>query len=87
MVTMDVNGLYNNIDDDEVANACFEAMEGRKTKIIHQLILFVLKNNVFSFGNLFYQQKMGTAMGTPMAPNYANLFFSDVESRILASTI
>ena len=47
------------------------------------MILFILKNNVFRFSNLIYQQIMGTAMGTPMSCNFANLFMSEVESNML----
>ena len=88
MVTMDVNGLYNNIDHTEGADACYISMEKRKNKYvssrkIRNIILFVLKNNVFKFASCFYKQIMGTAMGTRMAPNYANLFMTQVETDML----
>ena len=48
-----------------------------------RLTLLVLRSNIFRFGNHFYRQIKGTAMGTPMAPNYANLFMDKFERGIL----
>ena len=39
----------------------------------------VLKNNIFEF-NKYYIQKQGTAMGTTMAPSYANVFMGTLET-------
>ena len=80
--------LANNIDQEEGAEACFNALETRKKKnvpsgAIRTLILFILKNSVFRFSNIIYQQIMGTIMGSPMAPNFANLFMSEVETRLI----
>ena len=44
----------------------------------------VLKNNNFDFDGKHYLQKRGTAIGTRMAPSYANLFMHDIESKLLA---
>ena len=35
-----------------------------------------MKSNAFRFGSVVYGQNMGTAVGTLMAPNYANLFMA-----------
>ena len=83
MVTVDVSGLYNNIDHTEGTDACYISMEKRKNKyapsrIIRNIILFVLKNNVFKFASCFYKQIMRT-----MAPNYANLFMTQIETNML----
>ena len=79
LVTMDIASLYTNIDHEEGATACYEMLEKRnKEKIpsmlLKRLILIVLKSNVFRFGDKIYQQIMGSAVGSPMAPNYANIF-------------
>ena len=52
-------------------------------QIIGELIDIVLQNNVFEFNESFYLQKQGTAMGTKMAPSYANLFMGDLELQLL----
>ena len=88
LVTMDVRSLYTNIDHHEGAEACFEALEKRKNKtisssLLRRLILLVLKSNIFRFDNTYYQQIKGTAMGTPMAVNYANLFLEKFETEML----
>ena len=88
LVTMDVKALYTNIDHEEGADACFRTLERRKDKtipsvLLKNLITLILKSNVFRFGTTLYKQIMGTAMGTPMAPNYANLFMHELESRML----
>ena len=88
LVTMDVSSLYTNIDQEEGAEACFKKLEQRKRKnvpslLLKKLILLVLRCNVFRFGESFFSQKKGTCMGTPMAPNYANLFMDDLEEGMM----
>ena len=51
--------------------------------MLQSLILLVLKFNAFTFGNSIYKQVKGTCMGTPMAPNYANLFMDKFENNVM----
>ena len=88
LCTMDVASLYTNIDQNEGAEACFDKLETRQNKqtpssLLKKLILIVLKANIFKFNNNFYKQIKGTAMGTPMAPSYANIFMDKIEQGIL----
>ena len=88
LVTMDVSSLYTNIDHEEGAEACFKKLEERKNKsipsiVIKNLILIIYKSNAFRFDNEYYRQITDTAMGTPMAPNYANLFMDSFEQNLL----
>ena len=39
----------------------------------------------FEFNGEFYLQTGGTAMGTSLAPNYANLFMDKFETKALAN--
>ena len=85
---MEVSSLYTNIDHEAGAEACFKKLEERKNKsipsiVIKNLILMILKSNAFRFGNEYYRHITGTAMGTPMAPNYANLFMDNFEQNLL----
>ena len=42
----------------------------------------VLRKNNFEFDGKHFLQKRGTAIGTRMAPAYANIFMHDLESRL-----
>ena len=44
-----------------------------------ELANLVLTKNYFKFNNEFYLQKQGVSMGSPFAPNYANLFMGKFE--------
>ena len=69
--------------------ACEYALNKRKTPLISTsvltgLIMTVLKSNTLKFGERFFHQIKGTAMGTPMAVNFANLFMAKFETEMLA---
>ena len=50
---------------------------------IAELMKVVLENNYFSFDGDFFLQKMGTAMGSSMAPSYISLFMGKCEQDFL----
>ena len=88
LVTLDVKSLYPNIDQEEGAEACAEALNTRTnqsipTAILKRLILLVLRSNTLQFGLRFFHQIKGTAMGTPFAVNFANLFMNKFETEML----
>ena len=89
LAVLDVNSLYPNIDQQEGAKACFDFLERRRDKsfsssLIQNLITLVLKCNTLIFDNRFFHQIKGTAMGTPMAVNFANLFMGKFEQEMIA---
>ena len=43
-----------------------------------------MTNNAFQFGDTFWLQKVGTAMGAPPAPPWATIFFGIREEKVLA---
>ena len=43
----------------------------------------VMKNNIFTFGDLVLQQVNGTAMGTPPAPPFATIYYALYENTFL----
>ena len=49
------------------------------------LLGFVLKFNSFIFNGLVYLQEVGTAIGTKLAPTYANIFMGRLENQILSN--
>ena len=88
-VTMDVESLYPNIDHEEGISACEKFLNLRKnqkfpTSRICRLIGLILSSNTLRFISRFFHQVKGTAMGTPMAVNFANLFMAKFEEEMLA---
>jgi hypothetical protein len=47
------------------------------------LLNIVLTKNYFQFADKMFHQVQGTAMGTKMAPSYANLFMAELEEKLL----
>ena len=54
------------------------------TSFLMSLLAFVLKGNFFQFIGKVFRQVIGTAMGTRLAPTYANIFMGYLERKILA---
>ena len=84
LVTLDVSSLYTNIPHKDGLDACrFFLNKNSSSKDLPvdsmlKLIELVLESNHFQFNSENYMQKMGTAMGSPMAPAYASLFMGKV---------
>ena len=83
-VTMDVTSHYTNIPHDDGNAACRKIWEQRTvqeppTECLVETLTLVLKNNNFTFDGNHYLQINGTAMGTKMAPSYANIFMGNLE--------
>ena len=88
LVSLDVSSLYTNIPHSEGIQAAREHLNKRTTQrppreTICDLINIILQNNNFEFDGQFFLQKHGTAMGTRMAPPYANLFMGSLEATAL----
>ena len=88
LVTWDVKSLYTNIPHEGGTKACNHFMTldnfpDNKIQTILSFIKLVLTcNNLVFQGNHFIQQT-GTAMGTRMAPTYANLYMGYLENELL----
>ena len=89
LVTLDVTALFSSIPHNDDIGACKKYLDRRtlsttSSEDICQLIRFILENNVFSFNDEFFLQVCGTAMGTRMAPCYANIFMAELEENFLS---
>lgn len=79
-LTMDVSSLYSNIDHSIGINYVHKLLDEELEIPVPQRIFlldslrFMLENYFFMYHNALYHQCRGTAMGTRMAPSYANLF-------------
>ena len=88
LCTLDVTSLYTNIPHLEGIQCTKEMLAIYKppdtlphNSYIIELLELVLTNNHFEFNGEFYHQLSGTAMGTKLAPSYANLFMTKFEDK------
>ena len=89
--TLDVTSLYTNIPNTEGCQSIFRLLQNKRTPLpnelsntsVCRLLWSVLSKNNFQFNDKHYLQVNGTAMGTRVAPTYANLFMADFEERFV----
>ena len=55
------------------------------TGTMKDLLKIVLTQNYFQFSHEMFHQIQGTAMGTKMAPAYANIFMAELENKLLCN--
>ena len=96
LATIDVKSLYLNIPHEEgkkaVLNRLYHTQEQADQMTIppgnmKDLLDIVLKQNYFQFADKMYHQVQGTAMGTKMAPSYANIFMAELEEQLYTSQL
>ena len=87
-ISLDVNSLYTNITHElgiEAItfwlNRSFNNLSTQRfpSCFIIQSLSIILYNNNFKYQNKYYNQVSGTAMGTKVAPTYANLVMAFLE--------
>ena len=86
LISLDVDSLYTNIDNEMGLRAVAEVFEQKPLpihKYILQLLRLSLEGNDFTFDGNSYLQVSGTAMGKRFAPNYANLTMAYWEEKNL----
>ncbi|CDR48584.1 RHTO0S18e03334g1_1, partial [Rhodotorula toruloides] len=86
LITADIQSMYTNLPTTEGIDIMnWLGREHYQSKDIGNFIgeatSFVLENNYLSFQDQVYHQTDGTAMGTSMAPTYANLFVAAFEDQ------
>ena len=89
LVSIDVSSLYTNIPHHDGLKAALSSLIDHKEHDpmrppVQILMSIVLKNNIFEFNGDYYLQLQGKAMGTKMAPSYANLFMGQLEPKLQA---
>ena len=85
LFTTDANAMYSNIDTThaiEVISTWLhdlhrrrELPEGFPLDAILSAMTMIMKNNLFEFGDLCFQQLLGTAMGTSSAVMWATFYY------------
>ena len=89
-VTLDVTSLYTNIplkQGMEIFEAFLNTRQDKSipTTFLMTLLTLVLTCNILVFDNSYYLQRIGTAMGTRVAPTFACLFMGVIEHMMLSS--
>lgn len=85
----DITALYPNIPIDIGISTVRKVLSDLKffnpTKLnfLMELLEWVLRNNYCTFDTIIYLQLKGTAMGTPVAVTYSNIFLYGLEKSIL----
>ena len=87
---MDITSLYTVIPNNEGLQALKYFLNQRPIKkpsseTLLRLAELVLTLNCFSFGDNYYKQINGVAVGTKMGPSYANLFVGFIESKFFSN--
>ena len=88
LVTADVVGLYPHIPHEEGLRILREALTRSTVNLsvpaddLVDLARLVLTSNNLSFNGKHYLQIRGTAIGTKMAPSYANIFMGGLETKL-----
>ncbi|XP_053553083.1 cytoskeleton-associated protein 5-A-like, partial [Bombina bombina] len=85
LVTLDVTSLYTVIPHEEGIRAVRNHLHnypyiGPSIDALTELLKVCLELNYFRFERDFYLQIAGTAMGSNVAPCYANLFMAELET-------
>lgn len=91
LFTADAVSMYTNIPTAAAINYITQKLHryasshdrGYPVMAVQSALSLVMRNNVFTFGNMTFKQLNGTAMGTPPAPPYATLYYSVYEDSFL----
>ena len=97
LFTADAQSMYTNIDTDHALQVIGEWLDelqssgkladnGLSTfpvEAIKEALALVMKNNIFEFGDMYFQQLTGTAMGTSSACMWATIYFAIHETFLL----
>ena len=90
MASLDIESLFTNIPLDETVQYCIDDLFKDKSlfnnfdkKSLKDLLDLAVKESFFKFDNLYYRQKDGVAMGSPLGPTLANAFLCHFEKNWL----
>ncbi|XP_069829439.1 uncharacterized protein [Dendropsophus ebraccatus] len=88
LASVDVESLYTRIPQDAGVQAIQEVLSSTDkpesfVQFVGEALAFVLSHNAFKFGDRWFQQVSGVAMGTPVACSLANLFLAVFEKKYI----
>ena len=82
LFSADANSMYTNIDTAHaliVIGAWLDSLElpdGFPLKAVKEAMKLIMQNNIFEWGDLYFLQLLGTAMGTSCACMWATIYFA-----------
>ncbi|KAL7460470.1 hypothetical protein ACHAXS_000922, partial [Conticribra weissflogii] len=87
----DAVSMYTNIDTTHALKPIGEFLQDTKDQLpsdfpvaaVIDALSLIMKNNVFKFGDLYFKQQQGTAMGTLVACIYATIYYGYYKKKIL----
>jgi len=94
LFTCDATSMYTNIDTVHALalidgflkeHPAFLTTAGVPHDVFMRSLRTIMTHNVFRFGDTYWIQLSGTAMGAPPAPMYATLYFGILEQRLVPS--
>ena len=92
LFTCDATSMYTNIDINHALTIIQDFIEhspqlsqelGVPVPLFIAALRCLMIHNVFRFGDTYWLQLFGTAMGTPPAPMYATLYFGILEQKLI----
>jgi len=91
LFTADANSMYTNIDTDHAIEVIGVWLDSLKSELprdypleaVKEAMELVMRNNLFEWGDMFFLQLLGTAMGTSAACMWATIYFAVHESGLL----
>lgn len=90
LFTADAVSMYTNIDTTKAITSIAMYLHRQEqpfhsvpNNAIIEALRLIMNNNIFRFGDTFWHQRTGTAMGTPPAPTYATIYFAIHEEELL----
>ena len=91
LFTADAVSMYTNIDTEHALHSIGSYLQRYKRQFadipldaLLEALALVMTHNVFSFGDTYWLQLSGTAMGTPPAPSYATIVYAIHEATLIA---
>lgn len=94
MFTADCTSMYTNINTEVALDLIgkylrdnIDLLEECDVDALIDALHLVMNNMIFQFGDLFYRQTTGTAMGVPPAVDWANIYFGLHEMEFLDNSI
>jgi hypothetical protein len=87
LFSADAKSMYTNIDIATGVSALRDFISSNAKNLppnfptaFLQILTYVMENNIFTFGDTYWLQLSGTAMGTPAACTYATIFYGQHEN-------